>query len=158
MTINEPIWCAFCNDRPAVGRMVIMKDQSRDQISVVAGVDGCACDLHGRAWTGVPLSSHETTGEVAVFQYVHPDFEQVTENHTIDFAGEKVCTKCGDPTEPMPLWVADRILKAYPSLVLDQGYCWDGICHECAQESECAHCDQKVEDDEDGYQAHPYLH
>lgn len=121
--------------------MVVMRDQTRDQIAEIDGENGRACDLHGRAWTGVPVASQDETGEVAVLQYVHPAFIQVTEQHIADFADEKTCTECGDPTDPMPLWVAERILRAHPELVLDMDYRWEGICAECAERGGCPHCD-----------------
>jgi len=131
--------------------MVVMKDRSRDQISVIDGNEGVACDLHGRSWTGEPIGTNEKTGEVAVFQYVHPDYEQVTEPDTIKFAGEKICTDCGGPTEPMPLWVADRILKAHPRLAFDCGHTFAGICHECADyRSRPSPVDEEDEDEENG--------
>lgn len=149
MTIQEPVWCAFCEDRPAIGRMVVMRDQTRDMIAEINGENGVACDLHGRAWTGVPVAAHDESGEVAVLQYVHPDFEKVTELHITDFASEKTCIECGDPTDPMPMWVAERILKAHPGLVLDMDYRYEGICGECAENTGCPHCDGRPDDGED---------
>ena len=160
MTINEPIWCSFCEDRPAVGQMIVMQDKSRIEISAVPGTDGVACDLHGRAWTGVPVASHDGTGEFAVLQYVHPEFENVTETHIVEFAGEKTCSECGDPTEAMPLWVAERILRAHPQLVLSDEYRWEGICVECAENNACPHCADDDEHDDgggdEGWNTHPY--
>lgn len=146
--------------------MVVMRDESREIISEIVGVDGRACDLHGRAWTGVPVAEHEDDEHIAVLQYVHPDYEQVTEDHITDFAGEKVCAECGDPTEEMPLWIAERILRAYPDLVLGKDFRWEGICHDCAHKEQCPHCshqnphdeDDDEEDEHDGWQAHPFLH
>lgn len=118
----------------------MMRDQSREQISAISGKEGGACDLHGRHWTGAPIAEREVDGEKAVLQYVHPDYIQVTESHLCDFAAEKTCAVCGDPTEEMPLWVAERILKACPGLVLEKGYRWEGVCQSCARESGCSHC------------------
>jgi len=131
-----------------------MKDQSRDQISEIIGSDGAACDMHGRHWTGVPVSEREETDEKAVLQYVHPDYVQVTENHIIDFAGEKICAVCGDPTEEMPLWVAERVIRAYPGLVLEQNYRWEGICHSCAHQSDCPHCAGDLDAGDDSWDDH----
>lgn len=142
--------------------MIVMRQHSCDVIADIDGPDGRACDLHGRAWTGVPVAEHEDDEEiVAVLQYVHPDWEQVTEAHIVDFAEEKLCADCGDPTEEMPRWVAERILRANPFLVLDVDDRWEGICFECAHKNQCPHCAEDDEDDEDegeGWQAHPYLH
>jgi len=154
-------WCSFCEDRPAIGRMVIMRDRSRDQISEIRGEDGAACDLHGRAWTGTPVAANEDTGGYAVLQYVHPDYIKVTEQHIADFACEKTCSECGDPAEPLPLWAVDRILMAHPYLVLDTDeFRWEGICQECASRHACPHCGDKSEEDEDGNNPspHPYCH
>jgi len=136
-----------------------MRDKSRDQISELSGHDSAACDLHGRAWTGVPVAASEDSGDYAVLQYIHPDFEQVTESHLQAFAGEKLCHKCGDPTEPIPLWAVERILKAHPYLVLKPDFLWEGICYQCAHDSECSNCKGEDEDDEhedDGWQSQPY--
>ena len=143
--------------------MVIMRDQSRDQICAIDGNDGRACDLHGRAWTGTTAAIHDDEDVVAVLQYVHPDFVKVTEAHIVDFAEERVCKQCGDATEPMPLWLADRILKAYPGLVLMDGYYWEGLCRQCSPVDGCPHCEKQSGDDDDDdandqYPTHPYLH
>ena len=152
----EHVWCSFCEDRPAMGRMVVMEDRSSVQISEISGKNGAACDLHGRAWTGVPISAGDVTGLFAVLQYIHPDYEQVTVEHISEFASEKVCCKCGDPTEPLPVWAVERILKAYPYLVLSDDLGWEGICQQCALDSGCPHC---VDDDNDDHSAcHPYCH
>lgn len=159
MTPKDLIWCGFCEDRPAVGRMIVMRDESRDIIAELGGSDGRACDLHGRAWTGVPVAEHEDDETSAVLQYVHPDFEQVTEEHIQDFAGEKTCSECGDPTEPMPIWVAERVLRAHPDIVLEHNFRWEGICFECAHKGHCPNCADHSDDDDhpDGWQADPYL-
>ena len=149
ISMNDPIWCSFCEDRPAVGRMVIMADRSRELIGDVPGDDGAACDLHGKAWTGHPIASRGSVDQVAVLQYVHPDYDQVTEDHIVDFAGEKICVKCGDPTEEMPLWVSERILRARPALALEESYQWEGICHECAASDGCPHCEDDRDDRDD---------
>jgi len=141
--------------------MIVMKDQSRDVIDTITGDDGAACDLHGRHWTGIPVAAHDDTGDVAVLQYVHPDFERVTESHIIDFADEKTCCECGDATAPLPLWVAERILRACPNLVLEPGR-WEGICRACAHKAGCPICREEEnhdsDEDVDGWQSHPYLH
>jgi len=150
--------------------MVIMRDKSCDMISKINGAEGAACDLHGRHWTGVPVAAHDDSGEYAVLQYVHPDYIKVTERQIADFAAEKLCSVCGDPTEEMPLWVVERILKAHPYLVLQHNLEWEGICQDCAKKNACPHCDEKhdegVDDDEDdngdggsdGWMTHPYCH
>jgi hypothetical protein len=164
MSLIKHIWCSFCEDRPAVGRMVVMIDRSRHKVQDVIGDDGAACDLHGRAWTGVPIASKEETGEYAVLQYVHPDFIKVTEEHIQAFAVEKTCSECGDPTDPLPLWAAERILMANPHLVLEQEFRWEGICIDCAHKNNCPHCAEKDgeddgDDETDGPSStHPYCH
>jgi hypothetical protein len=127
--------------------MVIMVDRSRELVGDVPGDAGAACDLHGREWTGHPIEPQTATGPEVVLQYVHPNFDQVTEDHVIDFAGEKTCSKCGDPTEAMPLWISERILRARPNLVLEESYRWEGICHECAGSEGCPHCEDDLDDD-----------
>lgn len=160
MSDHGIVWCAFCEDRPAIGHMVVMKDRSREVISELDDTDGRACDLHGRNWTGVPVGANDETGDVIVLQYVHPDWDQVTEDHIRDFADEKTCVQCGDPTEKMPMWVAERILRAHPDLVIGMGYRWDGICHECAENTGCKHWDDDGPDDSetigDGWLDNPY--
>lgn len=137
MKTTEVVWCTFCQDRPAIGRMVIMKDESREQLGVIEGLEGAACDLHGREWTGTPVATDETNGEVAVLQYVHPDYQKVTEQLIEEFSGDQVCAQCGDPIEPMPIWVADRILRAHPRLVLDKELKWEGLCQDCGEAALC---------------------
>lgn len=145
MTVSEPIWCEFCEDRPAIGRMILMVNETRIEVSPAdVGLPYTrACDLHGRAWTGTRVGKNEETGEVAVLQYVHPDWILVTEEQLVEFSGEKTCSVCGDPTDPMPLWVAERILKMHPEIVLDEGFRWDGICGDCAHIHGCPHCDDE---------------
>lgn len=143
MTVNEPIWCEFCEDRPAVGRMILMINETRTEIAPVVEGPTYACDLHGRAWTGTPVGENGETGEKAVLQYVHPDWIQVTEKQLVDFSGEKTCSVCGDPTDPMPLWVAERILRMHPEIALDEGFRWEGICDDCAHTHGCPHCDDE---------------
>lgn len=131
--------------------MIVMRDESREVIDEITGPDGRACDLHGRGWTGCPVAEHED-GYIAVLQYVHPDFEQVTEEQIQDFAGEKTCHQCGDPTEPLPVWLAERIIRAYPELVLGGNFRWEGICKACAKayhDETCQHCKDNPSDDED---------
>lgn len=127
------VWCAFCEDRPAVGRMILMKDESREVIGEVDPDIGAACDLHGRAWTGAPVGGNEETGEIAVLQYLHPNFEQVTEKDIVDFAADTICSVCGDPMGPIELWVAERVLRANPHIVLDKEFRWDSICGDCTE-------------------------
>lgn len=150
MTVSEPIWCEFCEDRPAIGRMILMVNETRIEVAPAdVGLPYTrACDLHGRAWTGTRVGKNEETGEVAVLQYVHPDWIQVTEQQLVEFSGEKTCSVCGDPTDPMPLWVAERILKMHPEIVIEEGFRWEGICDECAHLHGCPHCDDE-DDDED---------
>jgi hypothetical protein len=109
------------------------------------------------------MAAQDGTGDVAVFQYVHPNYELVTQQHIDEFSGEKTCCECGDPTEPMPVWLAERILKAHPYLVLELDHRWEGICSECAQICHCPHCSgQHTEDDSDDedsgekFSTHPY--
>ena len=92
---------------------------------------------------------------------MHPDYEQVTELHASEFAGEKTCSECGDPAGPLPMWAVDRILMAHPQLVLESDrFRWEGICKECAKREACSHCDEKDEEDGDGesHSSHPYCH
>jgi len=139
-----------------------MRDKTRDQISELNPDHGAACDLHGRAWTGVPVAASEASGDYAVLQYVHPAYAKVTEGDIVAFSAEKTCCECGDPTDPLPLWVVDRILMANPYLVLDvddDGERWEGICQECASEKSCPHCsEEEGNEDEDGNHTstHPY--
>lgn len=158
MTMIEHVWCSFCEDRPAIGRMVLMRDETREQIGELSSEDSAACDLHGRAWTGVTVAAHETDDDYAVLQYVHPAYAMVTETHIVAFAAEKTCSECGDPTEPIPLWAVDRILKAHPYLVLDSDERrWEGICHECAKNNACPHCVDEDDDANDNhFSTHPY--
>jgi len=142
-----------------------MEDKSCHQISEIRGEDGRACDLHGRAWTGVPVAANEATGGYAVLQYIHPDYTQVTLQHISAFSTEKICCECGDPTEPLPKWAVERILKAHPYLVLKNDYRWDGICYRCANDSVCPHCsgkdgdeDENDTEEEEGFSSHPYCH
>lgn len=129
-----------------------MKNESREVIDELVGPDGRACDLHGRGWTGTVVGEHDS-GFTVVLQYVHPDFEQVTEDQIQDFSGEKTCAKCGDPTEPLPVWLSERLIRAYPGLVLSDDYSWEGICKRCAKEHHdrtCTQCGDDIED-EDGW-------
>lgn len=129
-SVGEPVWCSFCQDRPAVGRLVVMQDHTRTILGELDGPNGVACDLHGRAWTGSYIATNNKTGAVAVLQYVHPDFEKVTEKQIVDFSRQQVCSQCGKPIEGMPLWFAERILRAYPQLVFGGGE-WDMTCPDC---------------------------
>ncbi|MGD9729227.1 MAG: hypothetical protein AB7L09_01155 [Nitrospira sp.] len=164
MTTHSMIWCGFCQDRPAIGRMIVMRDESREIIDEIDGADGYACDLHGRSWTGIPVE-HEDDATQGVLQYVHPDFAQVTEEQIQNFSGEKTCCECGDPTTPMPVWLAERIIRANPDLVLQQNYQWEGICYDCAHKSQCPHCGEGETHDSDdegdepsGWEGHAFLH
>ena len=159
MTTNEIVWCCFCQDRPAVGRMIVMVDQSREEISEITGPEGAACNLHGRSWTGVPVATDKTTNEFAVLQYVHPDFSRVTESHMHNFSQEKICGDCGDPTDPLPLWAVERILRARPGLVLESECRWDGICADCAARTACPDCSKNSDGFGGSYgcSIHPYL-
>jgi len=160
MTTHDLTWCCFCQDRPAIGRMVVMRDKSREQVSEITGPEGAACDLHGRSWTGVPVATDTDTKEFAVLQYVHPEFSQVTEEDMANFAQEKICAECGDPTDPLPLWVAERILRAHPKLVLESEWRWDGICGDCAERIACPDCNDGLDEDSGAYgcSTHPYFH
>lgn len=136
-----------------------MLDRSNDQITALTPSDGAACDLHGRAWTGVPVATNED-GESAVLQYVHPDWAKVTPAQISAFQAEKTCCECGDPTDELPDWVANRILMACPNIVLEEASRWEGICAPCAHKKVCPHCGDKDEEDEDGnlWSTHPYCH
>ena len=126
--------------------MIVMLDESRQEAITSVDTPTNACDLHGRSWTGNPVGEDESTGVVAVLQYVHPDWEQVSEKHVTDFSGEKTCSMCGDPTSPMPLWLAERILRMHPQLVTEEGYRWEGICDECAHDHGCPHCGDETDE------------
>ena len=147
MTVHEPIWCGFCEDRPSVGQMILMADKTREVLPINQEAPTNACDLHGRSWTGTPVGEDTTTDTVVVLQYVHPDWEQVTEQDIVDFSGEKTCSMCGDPTSPMPLWLAERILRMHPQLVTEEGFRWEGICDDCAHTHGCPHCGDDETDD-----------
>ena len=148
MADNEPVWCAFCEDRPAIGRMVLMRDESREQVGELKSDVSAACDLHGRAWTGAPVGESDDC-KVAVLQYVHPEFEKVTEKDIIAFAADGSCSMCGDPMGPIELWVAERILRAHPQAVLDKDYRWEPLCGNCADECDCDHCTGECRCDEE---------
>ena len=154
--------------------MVVMRDESREVVDQLVGAEGRACDLHGRAWTGSPITKHRDNGTsesdetsepdeiVGVLQYVHPDFDQVTEDYIQDFAGEKICCQCGDPTDPMPVWLAERILRAHPDLVITGKFRWEGICFKCAHKEQCSSCNSDGDDEDgdtqDGWEGHAFLH
>jgi hypothetical protein len=156
MENNDLIWCCFCQDRPAVGRMVVMRDESREQISEILGPEGAACDLHGRARTGVPVDDGGIAHEFQVLQYVHPDFSRITESDIVSFAQDEVCAECRGPTNPIPLWAVERILRAHPSLVLDPEWEWDGVCVTCAENNMCSDCGNFFDDDDDP-SSNPYF-
>jgi hypothetical protein len=149
MIVNNLIWCCFCQDRPAVGRMVVMRDESREQISEITGPEGAACDMHGRAWTGAPVNDGDISHEFAVLQYVHPDFSRVTESDIVNFGQDETCGDCGGPTDPIPLWAVERILRAHPSLVLDSEWEWDGICITCSDNNTCSDCGDSLDDEDE---------
>ena len=125
-----------------------MINETRQVIAPIADGPTWACNLHGRAWTGTPVGKNEDTDETAVLQYVHPDWVQVTEKQIVEFSAEKTCSNCGDPTSPMPLWVAERILRMHPEIVIEEGYTWDCICDECAHMHGCPHCDDETDDED----------
>lgn len=135
MPPEEPIWCAFCQDRPMVGRMIVMIDGTNEQVGTIDIDEGAACNMCGRSWTGAKVAEVTEAGSdderVAVLQYEHPDYVKITDRHIREFAAEHACSQCGDHTEELPLWAADRVLRASPHLALDEEF--DAICATCAE-------------------------
>lgn len=127
----EPVWCAMCADRPMVGHMIVMLDGTTEQIGEITLDEGAVCDLCGRSWTGAVIAESGDDGRAAVLQYLHPDFEKLTESQIKEFAAEHICSQCGDPTDELPLWVAERVLKASPHLAMADEI--DAICEKCAK-------------------------
>jgi hypothetical protein len=115
-----------------VGHMIVMVDGSSEQVGALSIEEGAACDMCGRSWTGATISeSSEEDGRVAVLQYLHPDFDALTEEQIHNFTLEHACSQCGDPTEELPRWAAERVLRANPHLALADRY--DAICEACAR-------------------------
>lgn len=113
-----------------VGHMIVMLDCSTEEIGGISIDEGGACDRCGRSWTGAPIAEATDDGRIAVLQYMHPDFSKITEAHVRDFASEHACSQCGDPTEELPYWMAERVLRANPRLGLDEEF--NAICERCA--------------------------
>lgn len=132
MPLAEPIWCAFCADRPMVGQMIVMIDGTREQVGTLSLDEGAACDRCGRAWTGAVIAEPDDQDRVIALQYNHPDFEKITEDHIRRFSGEHACSVCGDPTDELPLWASERVLRASPHLALDDEN-FSAICTPCAK-------------------------
>lgn len=113
-----------------VGSMVVMLDETSEQVGSLALDEGGACDRCGRSWTGAKIAERDDDNKIAVLQYLHPDFEKLTTDQISEFAAERACSQCGDPTEELPRWMAERILRASPHLVLDDNF--EAICEKCA--------------------------
>lgn len=111
--------------------MIVMVDGSSEQVGAIAVEEGSVCDMCGRAWTGAVVAENIEDDRVAVLQYLHPDFEKVTEQQIRDFASEHACSQCGDPTDELPLWMAERVLRANPHLAMAENF--DAICERCAK-------------------------
>ena len=140
--MEDPLWCAFCEDRPALGRMIIVGEGTQDILGDLPPETGAACDNCGRNYSGAEVGKNKETGRVGVLQYEHDDFSKITEEDIVRFLAAQKCVVCEDTWE-IERWAAERILRQSPSSILDEGQVtWTAVCERCAALGLCPCCQE----------------
>lgn len=133
----DPTLCAFCEEDnvPSVGRMLFVDEDTDEEIFPT---NFAACDPCGRAFNRRTAAENEETGQVAVFQFEHFDFQ---EDRVVEFAiylDSLKCHICDEKAygEDQPLQrMARRLLRVCPDadsvVTTCEGCAALGLCNEC---------------------------
>jgi len=154
VVVDEPVWCAFCEDAPSVGRMIVVVQHTQTEVKPERPLDPMmmrACARCGRGGTDYPVAENYSTGQVAGLQFEHDAFAKI-DAAKIDALAKHLenakCSVCGKAAEPDPSvpglpirQLAEKMLREYPDMTTVTT-----VCGECSEEGKCPHCDHDCGD------------
>lgn len=138
MPVPEPVWCLFCEDRPAVGGTILVYEGTQDEIPMRSGAGPMpACEWCGERFTGTEAAT-DPNGRVAVIQYQHPDYPAVADQ-AVRLAARLRCVVCGDSV-PSTEMAMTKFLRMCPEIAENLHEHLRPVCGHCDMLGLCPCC------------------